>query len=40
MTRRAVEHLLDALSGGFPWCFDAGLSALFDQALLLEEGAR
>jgi hypothetical protein len=38
MIRRAdVEAMLDALSGGWPWYYDGGLSALLDEAVLLEE---
>lgn len=36
MSRPDVEHLLDRLG----WAWDAGLSALLDQAVLDEEAAR
>ena len=39
MSRGQVEALLDALSGGWPWYDDAGLSMLLDAALLAEEPA-
>jgi hypothetical protein len=35
--RGRIEALLDALSGAGPWCYDGGLSALLDQAVLVEE---
>ena len=37
--RGAIEALLDTLSGGRPWCWDAGLSRLLDQAVMDEEEA-
>jgi hypothetical protein len=36
-SRGRIEALLDALSGGWPWYYDGGLSALLDEAVLLEE---
>jgi len=39
VSRAQAEALLDALSGGWPWCYDAGLSRLLDAATLAEEAS-